>query len=65
MLKEGNTKTNVADNNKEELDADPELDAEMDIDLLHIKGEGKVSDPVYDQEIEKLKYEKSEEDKDK
>ena len=49
---------------EEELDADPEADAEIDIDLLHIKGEGKVSDQVYDQKIESLKEEKGDKNTD-
>lgn len=54
-------KTNLIDHyddNDEQLDADPELDAEIDLNLLHIKGEGKISDKVYDQEIESLKGKK-------
>lgn len=39
----------------EELDADPETDQEIDLELLHVKGEGEVSDKVYDEKIGKLK----------
>ena len=56
-------KTNLIDHYDEELDADPELDAEMDLDLLKVKGEGEISDKVYDQEIEKLRKEKEEDSK--
>ena len=58
---------NLIDNYDEEevLDADPELDGEIDLNLLHIKGEGKVSEQVYDQEIESLRDKKTDEDQNK
>jgi len=56
-------KKNLLDHYDEELDADPELDAEMDLDLLDVKGEGEISDKVYDQQVEDLrKKKKSDED---
>lgn len=57
-------KKNLLDHYDEELDADPELDAEMDLELLNVKGEGEISDQVYDQEIEEMKKKKSEDEND-
>ena len=55
-------KKNLIDHYDEELDADPELDAEMDLDLLGVKGEGEISNQIYDQEVEEKRKEKDSKD---
>lgn len=52
-------KKNLIDHYDEELDADPELDAEIDLDLLDVKGEGEITAKIYDQKVEELRKKKN------